>query len=154
MIRDFFKTFFSRVDDKILIRTKEDEILRLNNTINVLLEKQSIYHDRHIENSEQTLTERENQLRREFESVLRTKNNEIITIKNKYKNFWEMYEELNIRKIDLEKLKVKLLERIEMASSFTAETTKSLKIAVTEIEDFILNMEKLEIKIDKLIPER
>src|SRR4030042_533127 len=151
---DVFKAFKIRVDAQTLIRHQKEEIGRLNNTINTLLEKQSRYHEQHVENHDKTLIEREEELRREFQAVLRSKNSEIENIKNKYSSFWEVYEELTKRKLDLEKLRVSILERIELASNFNKESIKSLNITVSEMSDFIENMNKLDTRTNKLIPER
>ncbi len=153
-IKDYFEAFFSRVDDKTLLRHKGEEIIRLNNTIDELLKKQSRYHEQHVETSDKSLMEREEQLRREFESILRSKDNEIESIKSKYKSFWNMYEELSKRKVQLEKLKVSLSERINLAYSFTEESIKVMHTSTYEIDDFLSSMKKLEMQVSKAIPER
>jgi exonuclease VII large subunit len=153
-IKEILKAFRSRLDDQRIIRQQEEEITRLNNTIDNLLLKQGQYHEQHVESHEQRIETRELELRREYEAIIRGKNGEVEKIKNKYKSFWQIYEDLMERHVELEKLRVSILAKMNLVRGYDQESLKCLGTLVDEIEGFNRNINSLESRAGKLIPER
>lgn len=154
MVREFLRAFRSRLDDQRVIGQLNEQIVRLNSTIDNLLRKHSEHHSQHVESHESQIEMRELEMQREFDAILNMRDREIEQIKFKYKNFWQVYEDLMERHTDLEKLRVGIAAKMGLVQGYDRESIKCMKIVIEEIDVFNRKIESLECRANKLIPER